>query len=140
MNQISGGVSVLCQTPFAQRVSSDISVADFSPRTSVAFVAVVAAREVIVVCVHQPLMFFAVHAVCQFGTSRVTARSLRSSGHGAHLFSFFADYIIPQRGYCKIVDFTVNFRGLRLHAAPCGAFCRCCQCRNPSARLSAPKS
>ena len=140
MNQVGGGVSSVSQTHFAQWVSRNISDADFSPHASVAFVAVVAAREVVVLRVHQSLMFFAIYTVCQFGTSRVTARSLRSSGHGVHLFSFFADYIIPQRGYCKIVDFTVNFRGQRLHATLCGAFCRCCQCRNPSARQSAPMS
>lgn len=109
MNQVGGGVSVLCQTPFAQRVRRDISVADFSPSASVAFVAVVAAREVIVVRVHQSLMFFAIYTVCKFGTSGIAAWSLRFSRHGVHLFSFFADYIIPQRGYCKTVDFTVKF-------------------------------
>ena len=88
MNQVGGGVSVLCQTPFAQRVSSDISVADFSPRASVPFVAVVAAREVIVVRVHQPLMFFTIHTVCQLGTSRVTTRALRSSWHRVISFLF----------------------------------------------------
>lgn len=109
MNQVGGGVSSVSQTHFAQWVSRNISVSDFSPSASVAFVAVVAAREVIVVRVHQSLMFFTIHTVCQLGTSRIAARSLRSSGHGVHLFSFFADYIIPQRGYCKIVDFTVKF-------------------------------
>lgn len=53
---------------------------------------------------------------------------------------FFADYIIPQIGYCKIVDFTVKFPEQSPHAAPCGAFCRCYLCRIPSERLSAPRS
>ena len=88
MNQVGGGISYVSQTPFAQRVSSDISVADFSPRASVAFVAVVAAREVIVVRVHLPLMYFTIHIVCQFGTSRIAARALRSSWHRVISFPF----------------------------------------------------
>ena len=88
MNQVGGGISYVSQTPFAQRVSSDISVADFSPRASVAFVAVVAAREVIVVRVHQSLMIFTIHTVCKFGTSRIAARSLRSSWHSVISFPF----------------------------------------------------
>ena len=51
---------------------------------------------------------------------------------------FFADYIIPQRGYCKTVDFTVKFPEQQSLALLYGAFCRHYQCRIPSERLSAP--
>ena len=56
------------------------------------------------------LVFLAVLADTQVRTAGVGTGTLGFRGHWVHHHSvFFADYIIPQRDYCKIVDFTVKF-------------------------------
>lgn len=130
--------STLFQTHLAQRVSRCITLSYLPPRSAVFLVAVGRTDEFIVAAVHLLCVFLAVLSVTSVGAAGVGTGALWSSGHGGSSLFFFADYIIPQRGYCKIVDFTVMFQERSLHAAPCGAFCRYYQCHNPSARQSAP--
>ena len=63
MNQHGGSVTSFGQTPFTQRVRGDVSVSELSPRLVVTLVAVIAARELVVVTVHKLCVFLAVHTV-----------------------------------------------------------------------------
>ena len=87
------------------------------------------------------LFFFYLKIVRYYLEFFVQTREKPSGSLTGKAFSvFFADYIIPQRGYCKIVDFTVKFPEQQSLAVPCGAFCRYYLYRIPSERLSAPRS
>lgn len=132
--------STLFQTLLAQRVSRNVPFSYLSPSSAVFLVAVSRTDQFVVAAVHLLCVFLAVLSVTSVGTAGVRTRALWSSGYGCHLFSFFADYIIPQRGYCKIVDFTVKFPEQQSLALLCGAFCRCYLCHIPSELQSAPRS
>ena len=130
----------LFQTHFAQWVSRSIPLSYLTPCSAVFFVAVGRTSELVVAAVHLLCVFFAVLSVTSVGTAGVGTWALWSSGHGGSSLFFFADYIIPQRGYCKTVDFTVKFQKQQSLALLYGAFCRCYLCRIPSEQLSAPRS
>lgn len=78
----------LFQTHLAQRVSRNVPPAYLPPRSAVLLVAVGRADEFVIAAVHLLCVFIAVLPVTSVRAARVGTRSLRSSGHGGHLFPF----------------------------------------------------
>ena len=76
-------VSALLFALLTDRIPRQVTVTDFLPRTSVSLMLIVAAREVVVMTLHNFLVLLAVAAlpVRKVRAARHTAGSLRFTGH-----------------------------------------------------------
>lgn len=110
VNLLGGCQLSLFQTHLAQWVLTYVSAADLFPRSAVMLIGIGTAFVLVVTAPCRLFVFLAVLTDTQVRTAGKGTGSLGFCRHWVHHHSvFFADYIIPQRGYCKIVDFTVKF-------------------------------